>query len=98
MVVPLIGYLDRFSGRPGECIAAKVSSQFDGPYRADLVRIIHGDANPSGPGMKIQELPAAFAGEYNSRFQPVHSGSCGIVTAAAPIALPDPCTIVVLQC
>ena len=39
MVVPLIGYVDRFSGRPGECIAVKVSSQFDAPYRADMVRI-----------------------------------------------------------
>ena len=28
MVVPLIGYVDRFSGRPGERIAIKVSSQF----------------------------------------------------------------------
>ena len=27
MVVPLIGYLDRFSARPGERIAVKVSSQ-----------------------------------------------------------------------
>src|SRR5688500_8229790 len=95
MVVPLIGYLDRFSARPGERIAVKVSSQFDRPYRADQVRVVHGDANPAGPGMKIEQLPAAFAGEYLSRFQPVHSGSCGIVTAAAPIALPDPCTIVV---
>src|SRR5688500_16815571 len=95
MVVPLIGYLDRFSARPGERIAVKVCSQFEAPYRADLVRIIHGDANPAGPGMKIEELPAAFAGEYPSRFQPVHSGSCGVVTAAAPIPLPDRCTIVV---
>src|SRR6476469_1281885 len=94
-MVPLIGYLDRCSARPGERIAVKVSSQFDRPYRADLVRIIHGDANPAGPGMKIEELPAAFAGEYSSRFQPVHSGSCGIVAAAAPIALPDRCTIAV---
>src|SRR5438477_9324840 len=94
-MVPLIGYLDRFSARPGEPIAVKVSSRFDAPYRADLVRIIHADANPAGPGVKIEEVPAGFAGTYPSRFQPVHSGSCGVVTAGAPIALPDPCTIVV---
>ena len=63
MVVPLIGYVDRFSARPGERIAVKVSSQFGEPYRADLVRIIHGDANPAGPGLKFEEVPAAFAGE-----------------------------------
>src|SRR4029078_1606329 len=95
MGVPLICYLDRFSARPGERIAVKISSRFDRPYRAELVRILHGDPNPAGRGMKIEDLPAAFAGEYRSRFQPVHSGSCGIVTASTPIALPDRCTIVV---
>ena len=95
MVVPLIGYLDRFSARPGERIAVKVSSQRHEPYDADLVRIIHGDANPAGPGLKIKEIEPGFAGRYPSRFQPVHSGSCGVVTMPAPIGLPDPCTIVV---
>jgi len=47
-VVPLIGYVDRFSARPGETVAVKVSSELGDPYRADLVRIIHGDANPGG--------------------------------------------------
>jgi N,N-dimethylformamidase len=61
-VVPLIGYLDRFSARPGERIGVKVSSQLDRPYRADLVRIIHADANPAGPGIKLEDVPAAFTG------------------------------------
>ena len=65
------------------------------PYRADLVRIIHADANPAGPGVKLEEVPAAFAGTYPSRFQPVHLGSCGVIVPAEPLALPDPCTIVV---
>jgi N,N-dimethylformamidase len=94
-VVPLIGYVDRFSARPGEPIAVKVSSQLDRPYRADLVRIIHADTNPAGPGLKLDDVPAAFAGTYPSRFQPVHLGSCGVVVPASPIALPDPCTIAV---
>jgi N,N-dimethylformamidase beta subunit-like, C-terminal len=93
-VIPLIGYVDRLSARPGERIAVKVSSQLDRPYLADLVRIIHADANPAGPGIKLAELPAAFAGTYPSRFQPVHLGSCGAVMPAKPLALPDPCTIV----
>jgi N,N-dimethylformamidase len=45
----LIGYVDRFSARVGERIAVKVSSRLAAPYGADLVRIIHGDANPAGP-------------------------------------------------
>ena len=94
-MVPLIGYVDRFSARPGEPIAVKVSSQLDRPYRADLVRIIHADTNPAGPGLKIEDVPAAFGGTYPSRFQPVHLGSCGVVVPARPITLPDPCTIAV---
>ena len=94
-MVPLIGYVDRFSARPGEPIAVKVSSQLERPYRADLVRIIHADANPAGPGLKLEDVPAAFAGTYPSRFQPVHLGSCGVVMLTRPITLPDPCTIVV---
>ena len=93
-MVPLIGYVNRLSARPGEQIAVKVSSQLDQPYRADLVRIIHGDPNPAGPGIKIEEIPAGFAGTYGTRFQPIHSGSCGVVTPANLMAFPDPCTIV----
>ncbi|MBV9587196.1 MAG: N,N-dimethylformamidase large subunit [Alphaproteobacteria bacterium] len=95
MAAPLIGYVDRFSARPGERIAVKVSSQREEPYDADLVRIIHGDPNPAGTGIKLKEIAAAFAGPYSSRFQPVHSGSCGVVTSTVPIHLPDPCTIVI---
>jgi len=94
-LVPLIGYLDRFSARPRERIAVKVSSRLPEPYRADLVRIIHGDANPAGPGLKFTEIGATFAGTYPSRFQPVHSGSYAIVAPDKALALPDPCTIVV---
>jgi N,N-dimethylformamidase len=94
-MVPLTGYVDRFSARPGEAIAVKVSSRLDRPYQADFVRIVHGDANPAGPGIKIEDVPAVFAGTYPSRFQPVHLGSCGVVTPAKPLTLPDPCTIVV---
>src|SRR5262249_35038773 len=95
VVVPLVGYVDRFSARPGERIAVKVSSQTAEPYRADLVRIIHADPNPAGPGVKYVGNAAAFAGTYPSRVQPVHRGSCGIVIPATPLALPDGCTIVV---
>ena len=41
-MVPLIGYVDR------------VSSEFGDAYRADLVRIIHGDANPDRSRMTAE--------------------------------------------
>ena len=95
LVVPLVGYLDRFSARPGERIAVKVSSTHAEPFRADLVRIISADPNPAGPGIKMEDVPAAFAGEYPSQFQPIQLGSCGIVQLPQKLTLPDPCTIVV---
>lgn len=94
-MIPLVGYLDRLSARPGERIEVKVSSSLNETYQADLVRIIHGDPNPAGPGTKLTELSSAFAGNYTSRAQPVHQGSCGVVTPTVPLALPDPCTIVI---
>ncbi|MFL5336501.1 MAG: hypothetical protein ACJ8H8_25835, partial [Geminicoccaceae bacterium] len=77
MLVPLIGYLDRFSARPGERLEVKVSSQLATPYHADLVRVRHADPNPAGPGMKLIPVPAAWAGEYPSIAKPVPSGSFG---------------------
>lgn len=77
MVVPLIGYMDRISARPGERLAVKVSSQLDGPYEADLVRVRHADPNPAGPGMKLLPVAADWAGGYPSRVQLVRRGSWG---------------------
>ena len=78
-MVPLVGYLERISGRPGDRIGVKVSSQVHDPYAADLVRIIHADPNPAGPGMKLEPVPCAFAGGYPSRPQMVTPGSYGVV-------------------
>ena len=85
MVVPLIGYLDRFSARPGERLEVKVSSQLATPYRAELVRVRHADPNPAGPGMKLIPVPADWAGEYPSVAKPVPSGALG--RAAGRLAL-----------
>jgi N,N-dimethylformamidase len=87
MMVPLVGYLDRLSARPGERIAVKVSSQLAESYTADLVRIIHADPNPAGPGMKLEPTPYAFAASYPSRAQPVTPGSYGRVSAK--LAVPE---------
>ncbi len=86
-MVPLVGYLDRVSGRPGEQIGVKVSSQLGMPYTADLVWIIHADPNPSGPGMKLEDVPCGFAGQYPSRAQPVDRGSYAVVDAI--LAVPE---------
>ena len=73
------GYADRLSVAPGETIEFKVSCDEPGSYRADLVRLIHGDTNPAGPGFKEEEIASAISGTYPGRHQPIASGSHVIV-------------------
>ena len=70
----LVGYTDRLSAAPGDTVRFMVSSQHP-RYRADLVRLIHGDESPAGPGFKERDVPSAMNGEYPGRSKPIHSGS-----------------------
>jgi N,N-dimethylformamidase len=74
----ITGYADRFSVAPGETIRFMVSS--DAPrYRADIVRLVHGDTNPEGPGFQEREIATKVSGEYAGRAQKIHPGSAAIV-------------------
>ena len=84
-MLPITGYPDRYSAAPGESIAFKVSSGANAPYEARLVRVISGDPNPEGPGMREEPVEAAFAGMYPSRVQPIHNGSRARVSGTAPL-------------
>ena len=77
----LLGYPDRFSVRPGQTIAFKISARDMAGYRADLVRVICGDGDPDGHGLILREVEAAFAGDYPAREQAVHYGSAAVIPA-----------------
>ena len=49
--VPLAGYTNKLSGRPGERIDFKISSQSNSPVKAQLFRSISADPNPTGAGL-----------------------------------------------
>jgi N,N-dimethylformamidase len=70
----LSGYADRVSVQPGDTIKFMVSSEVP-RYRADIVRVIHGDINPRGPGFKEEPIDAAVNKEYPGRVQPLLAGS-----------------------
>ena len=74
----IVGYSDRLSARPGERIRFMVSCEHPA-YRADVVRLIHGDPNPRGPGIKEEVVPTPIDGEYAGREQAIRTGSCAIV-------------------
>jgi N,N-dimethylformamidase len=79
---PVTGYLDRFSHRAGETFRAKVSARDPGPVRARLVRVISGDPNPDGPGLRFEDLSRRLDITFPGRRQPVQSGSCAVVPRA----------------
>ena len=71
----LIGYAGKLSIQPGEPVDFMVSSEFD-EYQVEIVRLIHGDNNPDGPGLKTEAIDAAVNQKYPGRHQETHTGSC----------------------
>jgi N,N-dimethylformamidase len=77
-MLKITGYADRIYCRPGDTIKFMVNCEFPG-YQADLVRIICGDDNPNGPGVKESAIESPFAGQHPGRRQEIPSGSCVVV-------------------
>lgn len=74
MATELIGYSDKFSVAPGERLAFKVSTDL-AQYEVAIVRLIHGDENPAGPGFKEEVVRTPVNGAYPGRRQEIHCGS-----------------------
>ena len=95
-VLPITGYLDRFSARPGEDVVARISLRAAGPYRARLVRVICGDPNPDGPGMQFEDLSARLDRTLQGQHQQIQIGSYGLVPKGPARNPAAPCTWTVL--
>ncbi len=72
--MPIVGYADRMTVQPGETIRFMVSS-LASQYRAEIVRLIHSDPNPNGPGIKEEPVESTVSGPYPGQFQPLPNGS-----------------------
>ena len=74
-MIPLIGYTNALSFRPGEAVEVKVSSTLNQSYQAELGRIISGD--PNAVSGKISEILAlipqelSLDGNYPNPFTPI---------------------------
>ncbi len=75
----ITGYSDRYSACPGDTVGFYVNSEKGERYEMQLVRLIHGDTNPDGPGFKEEELSAPCNKRYAGRPQKIHGGSYGLV-------------------
>ncbi|MEV8634943.1 LamG domain-containing protein [Streptosporangium sp. NPDC051023] len=68
------GYPDRLSVQPGESVKFMVSTKSPA-FRATMVRVVHGDADPRGPGIKEQVIESDVNKEYPGRYQTLPLGS-----------------------
>lgn len=77
--LPLLGYLDRLSARPGDRLEFKVSSTSSTPFQARLTRSISADPNPEGPGVVEEGADQYFTpASFPSVLRPFAAGSYGI--------------------
>jgi len=77
----IVGYVDRLTAHPGETVAVHVSTDAS-EYEADLVRLIHGDVNPEGPGAKLQEVPCELERSWPGRVQETARGSFATIESS----------------
>ena len=77
----ITGYSDKYSVCPGDEITFYVNSEKNEPYKADIVRLIHGDTNPEGPGFKEKVIKAPCNKNYTGKNQKIHGGSYGCIQA-----------------
>ena len=75
----ITGYADKFSVHPGDTIKFFVNCDGPAEYQADIVKMIHGDTNPRGPGFIEEAIKADCNGTYKGVKQEIYSGSYGFV-------------------
>ncbi|HVO01922.1 MAG TPA: laminin G domain-containing protein, partial [Candidatus Cybelea sp.] len=85
-MLKILGYPDRYSVAPGEEIAFKVSLEEGDAFDARILRVIHGDANPAGPGLKFRHIASAVDGRHPGKRQRIDAGSYMIVENAPALA------------
>ncbi|WP_021592322.1 N,N-dimethylformamidase beta subunit family domain-containing protein [Actinomadura welshii] len=88
----IVGYSDPMTAAPGETVAFKVSCTAP-RFRFDLVRLLHGDENPAGPGFLEEEVECPAAAEYPGREQPLDFGSYVEVADHPLLRLSDAVTL-----
>ena len=90
--VPLVGYSSALSGRSGDQIDFKVSSEAQSPYQARLFRSICADPNPAGAGLVEHACDDYFPVQsFASRKQRFCPGSHAV--SATPVLLKAQSTV-----
>jgi N,N-dimethylformamidase len=75
MVLPVTGYADRWSVRPGETIRFHIATDRPRPYSTRIARVLCGDPNPAGPGYREVTVASAIDGTHQGTVQPLVPGA-----------------------
>jgi N,N-dimethylformamidase len=92
--IKIFGYANKISTKPGETIDVHISA--DGVTEADakLVRLIHGDEHPDGPGFMEEEVDCEADGPWAVHKQYTQVGSyLKVADPDARLALDGPITL-----
>ena len=73
--IKLFGYADKISVKPGDTAQFHVNADGTDIAEAQLVRLIHGDQHPSGPGFVEEEIDCAANGVWQVEKQYTQVGS-----------------------
>jgi len=85
MVDELIGYCDRISVSAGESLDVMVHTHQD-EYEASVVRLIHGDRNPDGPGFREEDVAGIGSVRRPGRRQVTRTGSYALIEDGPALA------------
>ena len=88
--VPIVGYSEKLSGRPGDRINFMVSSEHKGDFTAQLFRTVSADPNPNGQGIVEYACDDFFPKKaFPSRRQKFHPGSYGMTEQPLKMTVDD---------
>ena len=95
--VSLVGYTNKLSGRPGDEIDFKISSESKSPIKAELFRSINADPNPKGVGIVEESCESIFPAQtFNGRNQPFFPRSNGKTAQTVTVTAIDEIKLVLL--
>ncbi|MDG1211425.1 MAG: LamG domain-containing protein [Paracoccaceae bacterium] len=87
--IRLFGYSDPLSARAGEPIDFMVSAEGASEVKAELVRLVHGDFNPEGPGFIEEVIETDIPVALPAKRQYTQNGSFARVTDPDAKLAPD---------
>jgi N,N-dimethylformamidase len=85
----VLAYPDEWSVLPGQTVTFHASGAGAETVNAQLVKLIHGDTHPDGPGFREVEIPSGVDGTYPMSEQPTQFGSYARIPDARRV-LPEP--------